>query len=65
MANGAGLVARILIVEDEAQVLVLAKSALQQAGHEVISAATPAEAEAVIDDTAQKASTTWRSLRHP
>ena len=46
--------ARILIVEDEPQVLTLAASVLQQAGYEVISAATLSEAEAVIDDTAQK-----------
>jgi two-component system cell cycle sensor histidine kinase/response regulator CckA len=47
-------VARILIVEDEPQVLTLATSVLQQAGHEVISAATLSEAEAIIDDTAQQ-----------
>ena len=49
-----GLVARILIVEDEPQVLTLAASVLQPAGYEVISAATLSEAEAVIDDTARK-----------
>jgi response regulator RpfG family c-di-GMP phosphodiesterase len=35
-----GLVARTLIVEDEPQVLTSAASVLQQAGYEVISAAT-------------------------
>ena len=43
----------ILIVEDEAQVLVLAKSVLQEAGHETISASTVAEAQAIIHSDAK------------
>lgn len=38
--------ARIVVVEDEAQVLMLAQSILEQAGHEVVGATTLAEAEA-------------------
>ncbi len=40
--------AYILVVEDETQVLILAESVLQQAGHETVSAATVAEAETLI-----------------
>lgn len=40
---------RILVVEDETQVLVLAESVLQEAGHEIIGASTVAEAQAVIN----------------
>src|SRR5205085_5923325 len=43
-----GYMPRVLIVEDEPQVLLLAESVLQQAGHETLSAATVAEAQAVI-----------------
>jgi CheY-like chemotaxis protein len=39
---------RVLIVEDESQVLVLAQSILEQAGHDLISAATVAEAQSII-----------------
>jgi DNA-binding NtrC family response regulator len=42
----------ILIVEDEAQVRVLSESYLQEQGHQTLSAATPGEALAVLDDTA-------------
>ena len=38
----------ILIVEDEAPILVLVESILQQAGYETLTAATLAEAQAVI-----------------
>jgi DNA-binding NtrC family response regulator len=41
--------ARILIVEDEHVILILAESVLQEAGHELKSASTVAEAEALID----------------
>jgi len=40
--------ARIFIVEDEAQVLTLAESVLQEAGHDTISASTVAEAQAIV-----------------
>jgi len=40
--------ARILIVEDELQVLTLAVSILQDVGHETLSASTVAEAQAII-----------------
>lgn len=40
--------ARILIVEDETQVRMLAESILQLAGYESVSAATLAEAQALI-----------------
>jgi two-component system cell cycle sensor histidine kinase/response regulator CckA len=40
----------ILIVEDEAQVRVLSESFLQEQGHQTLSAATPSEALAVLDD---------------
>jgi DNA-binding NtrC family response regulator len=42
-------VAVILVVEDEAQVLVLAESYLQEQGHQTFSASTAAEALAVLD----------------
>jgi DNA-binding NtrC family response regulator len=41
----------IVIVEDEAQVRVLSESYLQEQGHQTLSAATPGEALAVLDDT--------------
>jgi DNA-binding NtrC family response regulator len=37
-----------MIVEDEMQVLMLAESVLQEAGHETVSASTVAEAQAII-----------------
>lgn len=45
---------RVLVVEDEAQVLLLAESVLQRAGYDTLSAATVAEAQAVINDPNQK-----------
>ena len=39
----------VLIVEDEAQVLILAESVLQGAGYETVSASTVAEALAIIE----------------
>jgi CheY-like chemotaxis protein len=39
----------VLIVEDEAQVLVLTESYLQELGHKTLSAATAAEALAIIE----------------
>jgi DNA-binding NtrC family response regulator len=44
----------ILIVEDETQVRVLSESYLQEQGHQTLSAATPAEALAVLGDTDDK-----------
>jgi DNA-binding NtrC family response regulator len=44
----AGAVPTVLIVEDEAQVRVLAESILQNAGYETLSAATVAEALAIV-----------------
>jgi two-component system, cell cycle sensor histidine kinase and response regulator CckA len=41
--------ARVLIVENETQVLMLAESVLRQAGHETFSAANVVEAQAIID----------------
>jgi DNA-binding NtrC family response regulator len=41
----------ILIVEDEAQVRVLSESFLQEQGHQTLSAASPEEALAVLDDS--------------
>jgi len=46
--------ARVLIVEDEIQVLLLAESVLQQAGHDTLSAATVAEAQALINEPTEK-----------
>ena len=46
--------ARIVIVEDETQVLMLAESVLQEAGHETVSAATVAEAQAIINSKDEK-----------
>ncbi|MGB7034866.1 MAG: response regulator [Xanthobacteraceae bacterium] len=46
--------ARILIVEDDAQVLMLAESILEQAGHEMVSAATVAEAQTLINSPDEK-----------
>ena len=42
--------ARVLVVEDETQILILAESVLQQAGYDTLSAATVAEAQAIIND---------------
>ncbi len=39
----------VLIVEDEAQVLVLAESYLQEHGHQTLSASTLAEASAILE----------------
>jgi two-component system cell cycle sensor histidine kinase/response regulator CckA len=47
-------VARVLIVEDEAAVLILAESVLQTAGYKTVSAGTVAEAQAIINDPEQK-----------
>jgi two-component system cell cycle sensor histidine kinase/response regulator CckA len=41
--------ARILVVEDETQVLTLAESVLSEAGHQTVSASTVAEAQAIIN----------------
>jgi DNA-binding NtrC family response regulator len=41
--------ATVLMVEDEAQVLLLAESYLQEHGHLTLSASTPAEAAALLD----------------
>ena len=46
--------ARIVIVEDEIQVLMLAESVLQQAGHDTVSASTVAEAQALINSKHDK-----------
>jgi DNA-binding NtrC family response regulator len=43
----------ILIVEDEAQVRVLSESFLQEQGHHTLTAATPEEALAVLDESDQ------------
>jgi DNA-binding NtrC family response regulator len=43
--------ALILIVEDEAQVRVLSESYLQEQGQQTLSAASPEEALAVLDDS--------------
>ncbi len=40
----------IVVVEDEAQVRVLSESFLQDQGHQTLSAATPDEALAILDD---------------
>jgi two-component system cell cycle sensor histidine kinase/response regulator CckA len=42
------LMVKVLVVEDEAMVLVLAESVIQSAGYETISAASLSEAEALI-----------------
>ena len=46
--------ARVLVVEDETQILILAESVLQQAGYDTLSAATVAEAQAIINDQGEK-----------
>jgi DNA-binding NtrC family response regulator len=45
---------RVLIVEDEVQILLLAESALQEAGHETLSAGTLSDAQAIIADPSEK-----------
>ena len=45
--------ARILIVEDDIQVLMLAESVLQQDGHDTLTAATVAEAQSIINSDAE------------
>ena len=42
--------AAILVVEDEAQVLLLAESYLEEHGHKTLSAATVTQATAIIED---------------
>jgi CheY-like chemotaxis protein len=42
------LMVKVLVVEDEAMVLVLAESVIQSAGYETISAASLSEAEALV-----------------
>jgi DNA-binding NtrC family response regulator len=44
------LVAIILVVEDEVQVLILAESYLEEHGHKTLSAATVTQATAIIED---------------
>jgi CheY-like chemotaxis protein len=48
LLEGVIAVATVLIVEDEPVVLTLAESILQHAGYDTISAATVAEAEAIL-----------------
>ena len=48
-ARGAVIVAVVLIVEDETQIRMLAESILQEAGHETRSAASIAEAKAIVE----------------
>jgi DNA-binding NtrC family response regulator len=48
IAAGEECVAAVLIVEDDPQVLALAESVLQEFGYKTISAATVAEAQAII-----------------
>jgi DNA-binding NtrC family response regulator len=43
--------AAILIVEDEAQVLILAESYLQERGHQTLSASSISEASALLEKT--------------
>jgi CheY-like chemotaxis protein len=43
----------LLIVEDDAQVLILAESILQRAGYKTLTAATVAEAQAIINSKQQ------------
>jgi CheY-like chemotaxis protein len=43
----------VLIVEDEVQVLVLTESCLQELGHHTLSAATAAEAYAILESNAK------------
>ena len=45
---------RVLVVEDETQVLMLAELVLQQAGYDTLSAATRAEAQAIISDQGER-----------
>lgn len=51
--RGVGM-ARVLVVEDETQVLMLAESVPQEPRHDTLSAATVAEAQAIINDATQK-----------
>jgi CheY-like chemotaxis protein len=46
---GAEAMARVVVVEDETQVLMLAQSILQSAGHDTLSAGTVAEAQSIIN----------------
>jgi CheY-like chemotaxis protein len=39
----------VLVVEDEAQVLVMAESILQESGYQAMTASTPAEALALME----------------
>ena len=51
---GASMPRMVLIVEDEAILLMLAVSVLQVAGYETVSAGTVAEAVAIIEDPEQE-----------
>lgn len=55
--------ARIVIVEDEIQVLMLAELVLQQAGYDTVSAATVAEAQAVINSQDEKFDLVFTDVR--
>ena len=46
--------ARVVVVEDEIQVLMLAESVLQQVGHETMDARTVAEGQAIINSKDEK-----------
>lgn len=55
VVSGVGaIMGRVLVVEDETQVLMLAESVLQQAGYDTLSAATRAEAQAIISDQGER-----------
>jgi CheY-like chemotaxis protein len=49
-----GGVATILVIEDEPAILTLAESVLQREGYETLSAATLAQAQAVLHDAQNK-----------
>ncbi len=44
--------AKVLVVEDEAVLLVLAESVLQSAGHQTLTASTTSQAQAVVESEA-------------
>ena len=58
-----GYMVRVVIVEDETQVLLLAELVLQQARHDTLSAGTLAEAQAIINSKDEKFDLVFTDVR--
>jgi PleD family two-component response regulator len=60
--RGNFIMAAILVVEDEAQVLILAESYLEEHGHKTLTAGSLEQALALIDSTETEGTTTCNCL---